>query len=327
MIRTKEQIRRGFDEDDLIRQKIITGKVDKVLKCKIPIELKDIFVKVEENDQQKKVLIEGVAGSGKSTLSLHICHQWADEQLFQEYKLVILVRLCDSNIKNATSIAELLPRRNEKMGLDMEEEIVATDGRSVLLVLDGWDELPQDAPGHSVILSLLRGTQLQESSIVITSRPTSSANLHPLVSSRIEILGFTKDELRHYFTACLQEDTMAVESLLQRMTENSVLEGTCYLPLNASILVHLFKCGGNILPTTQYGIFTELTCNCILHHLMKIHCQQNIEELKSLDELPSEVSGPFQQLCEVAYCTRASWKIKSSSTYLLTSILCVCFRR
>ena len=249
----------NFDEDDLIRQKTITWKVDKVLKCKVPIELTDIFVKVEENDQQKKVLIEGVAGSGKSTLSLHICHQWADEQLFQEYKLVILVRLCDSNVKNATSIAELLPRRNEKMGLDMEEEIVATDGRSVLLVLDGWDELPQDVPGHSVILSLLRGTQLQESSIVITSRPTSSANLHSLVSSRVEIL---EDELTHYFTMCLQEDTMAAESLLQRMTENSVLEGTCYLPLNASILVHLFKLWWQYIPYNSvwhlHGAYMQL---------------------------------------------------------------------
>ena len=118
MIRTKEQIRRGYDEDDVIRQKTITGRVDNILKCKVPIELKDIFVKIEENDQQKKVLIEGVAGSGKSTLSLNICHEWADEQLFQEYKLIILVRLCDSNIKNAKSIAELLPRRNIKMGQD-----------------------------------------------------------------------------------------------------------------------------------------------------------------------------------------------------------------
>ena len=303
MIQTKEQVRRGYNEGDVIRQKTITGRVDNILKCKVPIKLKDIFVRIEERDldQQKKVLIEGVAGSGKSTLSLHICHEWADEQLFQEYKVVILVRLCDSNIKNATSIAELLPRRNEKMGQDMAEEMAAVDGRSVLFILDGWDELPQDVPGHSVILSLLRGTLLPESSIIVTSRPTSSTSLHPLVSSRIEILGFTKDELRHYFTACLQDDVMAAESLLQRMTENSVLEGSCYLPLNASILVHLFKCGGNVLPTTQYGIFTELTCNCILRHLMKTHCQENVEELKSLDELPPEVGGPFQQLCEVAY--------------------------
>ena len=78
-----------------------------------------------------------------------------------------------------------------------------------------------------------------------------------------------------------------------------MVAGSCYLPLNASILVHLYKCGGHVLPTTQYGIFTELVCNRILHHLKKT--QYNIDKIESLDELPPAVDGPFQQLCEIAY--------------------------
>ena len=298
MIKTKEQMRRMSIEDEFVRRKTITGKVDDVLQHKVPIELEDIFKRI--NDEQKKVLMEGAPGCGKSTLSLYICHQWTYGKLFQEYKLVILVRLRDSTVQNAMSIADVLPRRNEAMGQDMEEEITDSDGKDVLFVLDGWDELSRKVPGHSIILDLLEGTQLQESSIIITSRPTSSAKLHSLVSSRVEILGFTKNELLQYFTSCLQNDTNAVENLLQRIKENPVVEGCCYLPLNASILVHLFKCGGNVLPTTQYGIFSELVCNCILRHLMRTQ-QDDIHEVKSLDELSPAVDDQFQRLCEIAY--------------------------
>ena len=91
MIRTEEQVRRGKIEDEVVRQKTIVGKVDNILKHKVEIDLKDVFKKIE--GQQKKVLMEGAPGCGKSTLSLHICHQWTNGHLFQEYKLVILVRL------------------------------------------------------------------------------------------------------------------------------------------------------------------------------------------------------------------------------------------
>ena len=298
MIRTEEQVRRRNIEDDFVRQKTISGKVDDVLQQKVPIELNDIFKK--SDGEQKKVLMEGAPGCGKSTLALFICHQWSDRKLFQEYKLVILVRLRDSAIQTATSIADLLPRQNVTMGQDMAKEITASNGKGVLFVFDGWDELPLNKSGHKIILSVIEGTQLQESSIVITSRPTSSARLHSLVSSRIEILGFTKDELQQYFSDCLDHNTKDVESLLQRIKENPVIEGSCYLPLNASILVHLFKCGGNELPTTLYGIFSALVCNCIFRHLKKTS-QQDTDEIKSLDDLPQPVDDQFQHLCEIAY--------------------------
>ena len=144
-------------------------------------------------------------------------------------------------------------------------------------------------------------TQLHKSSIIITSRPTSSATLHPLVSTRIEILGFTKDELQRYFTDCLQDNTVAVETLLRKIKENPAVEGSCYLPLNASIIVHLFKCEENLLLATQYSIFSALIRNCIFRHLKKNELHKKIPALVSLDELPELVDGPFQRLCELAY--------------------------
>ena len=286
-------------EDDFVKH-TITGKVDDILKKKVPIELKNIFVNIKE-DQQRKVLIEGAPGCGKSTLSLHICHEWTKGNLFKEYNQVILVRLRELTVTNAKRIADLLPRRDDTMGHDFEKEINSCDGKGILFVFDGWDELPTDAPGYKIIKNILNSKILHKSSIIITSRPVSSTSLQPIVNSRIEILGFTKDELQHYFSECLNDDMKKVTALRQRIRENPVVAGSCYLPLNASILVHLFKCGGNVLPSTQYGIFYELVYNCVRRHLMKTQQDIDTDNLQSLEKLPSNIQTQFQKLCKIAY--------------------------
>ena len=296
MIMAKEVDRRKI-RDDFVR-KTITGKVDDILRKKAPIELKDIFKNIKEEGQRRMILIEGAPGCGKSTLALHICQQWADGKLFQEYRQVVLVRLREQAVQNAKTIADILPQ-GTTIGHEIEEELRYCNGQEVLFVLDGWDELPKTAPGRSVIGNILDNTLLRESSIIITSRPTSSANLHHIVSSRIEILGFTKDELKQYFTECLENNIKNVETLQQRIQENPVIAGSCYLPLNASILVHLFKFAKE-LPNTQFGIFSSLVRNCMYRHLRR-STQHKISGIKSLDDLPQIIQGPFLDICKIAH--------------------------
>ena len=142
--------------------------------------------------------------------------------------------------------------------------------------------------------------RLHKSAVIITSRPIASGDLHPLVKSRVEILGFTQEELKQYFTECLEENRVAVDALLERIHENPAVAGSCYLPLNASILVHLFKTGNNTLPTTQFGIFSELVLSCIFRHQNERTQHRNLS-LDSLDHLPEVVRTPFLQLCQLAY--------------------------
>ena len=300
-----DKLRTQNVQEEFLRQKTIAGKVDDVLEKAVEnIELKDILQGTESDPdgKPKKVLLEGAPGCGKSTLSLQICHLWSKGELFQEYKLVILVRLRDPTVQNAENIANFLPCQDETMARDVGKLMRENNGNDVLFVLDGWDEITQSSPGHALVLSLIDRTQLHKSSIIITSRPTSSANLHPLISSRIEILGFTKDELRRYFYDCLQGNGVAVETLLKKISGNPAVEGSCYLPMNASVIVHLFKCEENLMHfSTQYSIFSALICNLIVRHLRKNGLHEKIPSLKSLDELPELIQGPFKDICELAY--------------------------
>ena len=65
--------------------------MDDILLKKSPIELEKLFENVER--KRKVILIDGALGSGKSTLTVHVCQRWSRSELFQEFTIVILVQL------------------------------------------------------------------------------------------------------------------------------------------------------------------------------------------------------------------------------------------
>ena len=300
----KEEIQRGRIEDDFIRL-TITGKVDDILHKKTPVNLENIFSDCDR--KRKLVLVEGAPGSGKSTLTMHICQEWAEGELFQEYDIVVLVRLRDPLIGKAKTVADLLPCVDKAMANEAETAIKAQYGAGVLWVLDGWDELPSDLPSDSIINKLIQPRMFQESplvksSVIIASRPSSSAELHPLVSSRVEVLGFTPHELEQYFRECLKGDSGAVQTLLERIRVNPVVEGSCYLPLNAAIVAHVFLCCDHSLPTSNHGIFLTVIQNILTRYFQeRLGKTILVEDVTSPRKLPSKIRTSFSHLCQLAF--------------------------
>ena len=80
----KERVQRGqVDEEDI--RLTIAGKVEVILKKKVPVKLEEIF---DLNDEKRKViLIEGAPGSGKSTLCWDICQRWVQGNCSKSMKL------------------------------------------------------------------------------------------------------------------------------------------------------------------------------------------------------------------------------------------------
>ena len=288
--------------DDFVRM-TIHGQVDDILHKKVPVELRNIFTL--DKAQRKVILIEGAPGSGKSTLAMHICDEWQNGRLFTEFDLVVFVQLRDLHVQAAQKLADILPaQRSQEMADRVAAEIEAVDGKGVLFILDGWDELSPKLQRHSYFLTLIKESHkisLHESALVITSRPVSSGDLQPLASSRIEIVGFTPPQIKKYFATCLQNEA-SVKALLSSVRLNPLVESTCYLPLNAAIIIFLYCTGNNKLPETYHGLFTSLVFQCILRYVKK-QSEQGIEYPlpSSLEELPTVLQQPFNQMCYVAF--------------------------
>ena len=313
----KERIQRGKIDDEFVH-KTIRGQVDDILSKKSPIELENIFKNVE--GERKVILIDGAPGSGKSTLTVHICQRWSRGELFQEFSIVILVQLRDPAVQRAQTIADLLPCPDTESAQNVANAITANYGRGVLWVLDGWDELPSHLREKSLLRDMIIPPNISpvtQSSVIVTSRPVSSGDLCELVSSRIEVLGFTLEEQRQYFTECLKGDNKAVETLMERLSENPAIGGSCYLPLNASIVAHLYLSDGS-LPNTVHAMFSVLVQYCLSRYLCeRLGKTQQQAWLGSLDKLPQEVRAPFDQLCMLAFIGTKENKVTFSHSCLL----------
>ena len=299
--------------------KTIRGQVDDILLKKSPVKIKEIFENI--TTERKVVLIDGAPGSGKSTLTVHICQQWGRGELFNEFTVVILVQLRDPKVQSAQSLADLLPAKDLTMAEQVAKEIIANEGNGVLWILDGYDELPSHLHRDSIVSALInprlhRKHPLLKTTVIVTSRPISSGDLHHLVSSRIEVLGFTAEEQRLFFTECLNNDTKAVDTLMEGLGSNPAMDGSCYLPLNASIVAHLYLTNGS-LPSTIYGIFSSLVQHCLSRYL---HERQGISlelaSFESLDRLPDNLHSSFDQLCMLAFAGARDNKVTFSTSEL-----------
>ena len=296
----KERIQRGKINDEFVH-KTIRGQVNDILFEKSPIDLENIFMNIER--ERKVVLVDGAPGSGKSTMAIHICQRWGKGELFQEFSIMILVQLRDPAVQRANSIADLLPCRSKDMAQQVARAITATDGRGILWVMDGWDELPSQLRQESFLRDIIiipsTESPIPLSSVIVTSRPISSGDLIDSVSSRIEVLGFSSEEQRQYFTECLKGDTKAVEDLMERLSANPAIEGSCYLPLNASIVAHLYLSDG-CLPTTAHGLSSSL----VQHSISRYICERRGKAQQicvSIDNLPPELQGAFDTMCKIAF--------------------------
>ena len=231
----KEKLPRGEINTEFIKLSI-TGKVDDILQQKTQIHLENIFSRL----WRKAKICTNWRSSwiGKEhTCSAHLSGVGRREVVSRVQCYLSLVRLRDPihyKHQDSSRPTSLCQQNNGRWNRGYNN--LNAYGKGVLWVLDGWDELPPDLPSDSIINKLIQPDKFREnpllkSSVIITSRPSSSAELHPLVSSRVEVLGFTPHELEQYFRECLRGESKAVQTLLERIRENPVVEGSCYLPL------------------------------------------------------------------------------------------------
>ncbi len=79
-----------------------TGERDKKSK-RFPILYNNIF----KGENQKKVLVEGNAGMGKTTLCTMLAEGWAEGKMLREFKCVLLVPLREESVSSANSLDQL----------------------------------------------------------------------------------------------------------------------------------------------------------------------------------------------------------------------------
>ena len=140
------------------------------------VTLKSVLSK---RDEQKRMIVyfEGIAGSGKTTLSWYACREWAKKKLLGDFHLLIHLQLNNPQVQSATCLPDIIPYPDKKLRQEIATTIVDCKGRGVCFLLDGLDEAPTNVLDFllgDLIQGKLGAWQLPELSFMLTSRPDAS---------------------------------------------------------------------------------------------------------------------------------------------------------
>ena len=296
------------------------SREDKDVK-RTPLPYSDLF-KVESGKKPvRKVLVEGDAGIGKTTLCISVSEDWANGKLFQPFELVLHLPLRMKVVASVGSLPELLkllhpsPRLCESVARYLEEE----EGKSVLIIADGWDELGESERQKSSFLYQLLFETFPFTSVVVTSRPFASASLHRLscIDRFVEIQGFSKENIKEYIESEFPSDQRKVISLLEQLEQNPLVESVCSVPLNCAIVCHLWRTLEEALPTTMTELYTKIILNVVFRNIQKAGVHKNVLSLTNFDALPADLLESWWLLCEFAYQTLKNDQIVFSQEELV----------
>ena len=294
-----------YSSDKTIAESRVEGDVDKVLTIKVPVDSDKIFNAGTFDNDRQVILVEGVGGMGKTSLAYQYSQKWAEGKL-SIFDAVALVCLRDLNERDVCEADCILPHLLFlASGNSMSKEIARhlVDRLQVLLILDGWDELPFHRP--SFLKELLQSVSPQ-TRVLITSRPDISLDLHNQ-ANRVEILGFTKTDIHDYFKNAFKsqlqlnsEVKSACDKLSDHFYRYPVVEHCCYVPLNAAILAYIYLNRDQALPATQSELFQELILCCIVREL-ETRQPNRVLEVSSFEDLPTDLKDQLYRLSELAF--------------------------
>ena len=293
-------------EMDTFTRATIRGDVDDVVETKTAITPQDIG-RLEDGSPAQCILVQGAPGVGKTTLAWELCRQWDNGTLFSEYSLVVLLKMRDQSIQKATDISDLFKHPDPELRTAVCKDVLERNGKSVLILLEGYDELPPDLQERSIFSALIEGKELPKATILVTSRTSSSDIVYTKCKTtkfqHIEVVGFTGEQIESYIKNTVADEKV-LEAFRHYLKKYPHIHGLMYIPLNCGIILDVFISSSDDEdpPTTQTELYTVLTKTILCRYLSShpVHGKQKWC-LSGFSDLPEDVYSNFLQLCEIAY--------------------------
>ena len=336
---------------------MLKGQIDKVVEMcgNKEINVEDIL-QSNERSSPLVVAIDGAAGIGKTTLCRKMLNMWSNGTLLhQQYDLVLYCPLRNSKIATATMLSDLLVCQRYEVPM-VTEWFEKRNGEGLLIIFDGWDELSEQHRHSSLAARIIRREQLDQCSVIVTSRSYASSSLLEMssVTKHFEVTGFTEKEISIVIIKTLQNDLKLAQELIDYFVHINCHNDHCdhcvtseKIGLQETLsnkdsqlalkLIQDLKVRGDVRSLCYVPLvlsmvilvyckegghlpatLTELYENFILQTIRRHIKRQEVDPriLGSLSSLPSQLAKALQELCQIAYSNLVNGKMAFSSHQL-----------
>nr|XP_006814709.1 PREDICTED: uncharacterized protein LOC102804509 [Saccoglossus kowalevskii] len=240
------------------------------------IDLEKIFISSDDAETPRRILIEGEAGIGKTSLCRRLAHDWQSQKEYinDRFKFIFLLegKKCSKSLKEELRGQGLI---SEAIDCDEMWEYLKNNNEDILWVIDGLDEL--SISNESEIVKLIKADIFRKSTVIITSRPCMEDLLDPETNyfdRKIINLGFTQETavslIKEHFKS--KPDLFNIFDL-KVLEHFSNIEDLLRNPLMCIILCFLIEEKGEMIsnPDINFYQLVRMLSDCLFNRFSAQH--------------------------------------------------------
>jgi HEAT repeat protein len=213
----------------------------------------------DTHEAPRLLLVQGRAGIGKTTFVRYAAHEWSKGRLYTNYTWIFTLTLRKLRLFPATpelSLSEWIrlsqfndwePKEFEELWKQRIE--AAIHQNQVMLILDGYDETPENHPCQSILKNLLTGSgRYAKLSLLMTTRPSSAEGISQK-RRNLEIIGFTDENINEYIQSYFESSEQSlVNTFKETLRKQPIIWANAHIPLNLNLLCGIM---GEAIEKTQ----------------------------------------------------------------------------
>ena len=293
--------------------------------------LRDVFN--IEVGKGSRVIVQGRAGSGKTTMMRRLTKMWLQNEIWTSCRVLLKIPLRRSTYENVSCIGEEQNLKRDLFSLcgiiskehhnvDLDAVINEVNMEEVCVLLDGLDEYRHAhhhcADPHSLIYRVITGgvdsnmEVLPRVTLVVTSRPAvlnEGLQNGQHVLRKLEIVGFDEDGIEQFVRSFFRDSPDLASTLIEELRRNVEIRHVCYNPLLLSFLVYIHALGGR-LPKTETGIHIAFVTAMLKKEVERIDMGKHLSRpcrylslssYENIDKCSTKIGTLFRETAMLAY--------------------------